>query len=254
MDIKLFFSTFALIFLAELGDKTQLAALASSAGSRSPWSVFAGAAAALVISTLVAVLLGSTLQKYLPQHYLKGGAAILFLLFGTLLLINAIRTSHGEKPAIFGERKHSKPGILAKIALSAAREFEKATATDYASLALKTENKNLSKLFIHLAEEENSHLKSIAHILENHADVPLTSSAAPEISTPLPGTVPMESTMSHILASAIQHEADTVKFYDALASSISIPSVKNAFEKLVVEEKSHIAHLDEFVKTGMFEA
>ena len=97
MDWKLFVGTFALIFLAELGDKTQLAALASSAGSRSPWSVFAGASAALVLSTLLAVLIGATLQRLCPVHYLKGGAAILFFVLGGSIFANYRIRIHREE-------------------------------------------------------------------------------------------------------------------------------------------------------------
>jgi len=76
-------TSFGLIFLAELGDKTQLAVLALATRSRSPWSVFLGAGAALLVSTAVAVLLGGLLTKYLPPsatrvvHYAAGGLMIL---------------------------------------------------------------------------------------------------------------------------------------------------------------------------------
>jgi putative Ca2+/H+ antiporter (TMEM165/GDT1 family) len=103
MDFKLLASTFALIFLAELGDKTQLAAFAATAGSRSPWSIFVGASAALVLSTALAVLFGEAIQRLVPQHYLKLGAGILFVVFGGLLIASAIHTrSAATAPAAAG--------------------------------------------------------------------------------------------------------------------------------------------------------
>ena len=75
-------TSFGLVLLAELGDKTQLAVLALATRTRSPWAVFAGAAAALLVSTALAVLLGGFLTKYLPAsatriiHYAAGGLLI----------------------------------------------------------------------------------------------------------------------------------------------------------------------------------
>jgi len=59
-------TSFGLILLAELGDKTQLAVLALATRTKSPWSVFLGAGAALLVSTALAVVLGSLLTRYLP--------------------------------------------------------------------------------------------------------------------------------------------------------------------------------------------
>jgi putative Ca2+/H+ antiporter (TMEM165/GDT1 family) len=71
-------TSFAIVFLAELGDKTQLAVLAIASRSQSPWSVFLGAGAALLASTALAVILGGLLTKFLPEsatrivHYAAG--------------------------------------------------------------------------------------------------------------------------------------------------------------------------------------
>ena len=81
-----FSSTFLTIFLAEMGDKTQLATLLMSAESRSPWMVFAGAAAALVTTSLMGVLIGYWIAKKLSPKTLDFAVALL-LLFITALLI-----------------------------------------------------------------------------------------------------------------------------------------------------------------------
>ena len=65
------FSTFSTVFIAELGDKTQLATLLLSAQSGSPWLVFLGAALALICSSLVGVLLGQWLARTLPPERLS---------------------------------------------------------------------------------------------------------------------------------------------------------------------------------------
>jgi len=87
MDLKLFFSTFALIFLAEMGDKTQLATLSMAAGAKSRWVVFAGAATGLVLTSLLAVLGGEVVSRWVPITWIRRGAGLLFLVLGALYLM-----------------------------------------------------------------------------------------------------------------------------------------------------------------------
>ena len=86
MDWKLLASTFAVVFLAELGDKTQLATLSLSAGGSSRWVVFAGASIALICTSAIAVLVGEGLGRIVPQIWLQRGAGIMFLALGALFL------------------------------------------------------------------------------------------------------------------------------------------------------------------------
>ncbi len=85
MDWKLFATTFAAIFLAEMGDKTQLATMSLSAGS-SRWVVFLAAAAALVTTSAVAVLAGEAVARIVPPIWVKRGAGVLFLVIGAVFL------------------------------------------------------------------------------------------------------------------------------------------------------------------------
>ncbi len=76
-------AVFVTVFLAELGDKTQLATVLFAAdGQRSPWLVFAAAASALVLSTAVAVIAGVAAERYLAMIPLKLIAGIGFVLIG----------------------------------------------------------------------------------------------------------------------------------------------------------------------------
>lgn len=84
-----FTSTFVTIFLAEMGDKTQIVTLLMSAESQSPWLVFIGAAAALITTSLLGVLIGYWLAKKLNPQVLDLSVAIL-LLFITAWLISDI--------------------------------------------------------------------------------------------------------------------------------------------------------------------
>jgi Ca2+/H+ antiporter, TMEM165/GDT1 family len=93
MDWKLLATTFVAIFVAEIGDKTQLATLSLAAGGSSRWIVFAGASLALVATTAIAVLAGEALTRVIPPIWLKRGAGALFLVLGAILLF-----SRGEQP------------------------------------------------------------------------------------------------------------------------------------------------------------
>ena len=86
MDLKLLISTFGLVFLAELGDKTQLATLSLAASGRSRFAVFLGAAAALILTSGIAVLLGSALANVVPELWIRRFAGVGFLVMGVLIL------------------------------------------------------------------------------------------------------------------------------------------------------------------------
>lgn len=79
-------STFSLIALAEMGDKTQLSAVALSAKYASPYLVFAGAVLALGAISLIGLLLGKKLCEAVPLTKIKLGAGALFIIFGILFL------------------------------------------------------------------------------------------------------------------------------------------------------------------------
>ncbi|MFQ5811975.1 MAG: TMEM165/GDT1 family protein [Anaerolineae bacterium] len=87
---KLLWSTFALLFVAELGDKTQLAVILTSASSDHPWVVFLGAALALVTVTLLGTLAGQVMARFVSPDVLRKGAAGLFVLMGVLMFFNKI--------------------------------------------------------------------------------------------------------------------------------------------------------------------
>lgn len=88
MDFKILISTFVAIFLAELGDKTQIATLSFSAETKSPLSVFLGASCALILTSLIAVILGAQLPRIIPLHYIKILAGLVFILLGLFMIIS----------------------------------------------------------------------------------------------------------------------------------------------------------------------
>ena len=93
MDWRIIGTTFVLIFIAELGDKTQLAVFARTMDTRAPGAVFIGGALALVASTLIGVLIGGALGK-LPATANTGirvMAGLMFLGFGVWTFIDLFK-------------------------------------------------------------------------------------------------------------------------------------------------------------------
>jgi|GEM_PF-325970 len=90
---QVFTSTFITIFLAEMGDKTQIATLLMTAESHAPWIIFLGAATALIATSLVGVLLGRWLASRLTPQTLDRAAAIMLLGVAAILIWEVIRQS-----------------------------------------------------------------------------------------------------------------------------------------------------------------
>ena len=90
MEVKVFLAIFVAIFVAELGDKTQLATmLFASDKDVSKWMVFAAASAALVVASAIGVLAGSLLSAYISERTLSIIAGIGFILIGSYTLYQA---------------------------------------------------------------------------------------------------------------------------------------------------------------------
>jgi putative Ca2+/H+ antiporter (TMEM165/GDT1 family) len=86
MDFRVLLTTFGIIFLAEMGDKTQLAAMTMAAQTKRPWAVFIGASIALAAVSGLGVIVGSVIGDYVPLIWVKRVAAIAFIVIGGLML------------------------------------------------------------------------------------------------------------------------------------------------------------------------
>jgi len=85
VDIKTLVAVFVAVFLAELGDKTQLAVLGFASSGRSVLAVFIGASLALTATTLLAVLVGEHLALWIPLDLVRKGGALLLIILGCIL-------------------------------------------------------------------------------------------------------------------------------------------------------------------------
>jgi len=89
-------STFITVFLAELGDKTQLAIVSISGTTSRPGAVFAGSAAALVLASMVGAAAGGSLSTVIPPDALQLLASVGFLILGSRLILRSSRSGDGE--------------------------------------------------------------------------------------------------------------------------------------------------------------
>lgn len=91
MDWKLFATVFGTVFLAELGDKTQLATLLYAADKpAAKWIVFGASASALVLAAGIGVMAGSTITKFVEPKMLQMIAGVAFILIGAWTIKSAL--------------------------------------------------------------------------------------------------------------------------------------------------------------------
>lgn len=87
MDWKVFMTTFGVLFLAELGDKTQLAVITMTTQTAKPVWVFLGATAALCVVTLLGVIFGHVIHQWVPAAILRKVAASIFIIIGLVMFL-----------------------------------------------------------------------------------------------------------------------------------------------------------------------
>lgn len=90
MDWKLLATTFATLFVAELGDKTQLACMLMTAETRKPWTVFLGSSLALVTVSFLGVMVANVICQYIAPEIIKKVAAAAFVVMGVLIFFDKI--------------------------------------------------------------------------------------------------------------------------------------------------------------------
>lgn len=241
MNMKIFASTFVLIFLAELGDKTQLAAMARAASEGSAkWTIFLAASAALVLSTLIAVLLGGTLTRLVPEKVIKISAGVLFVVFGLLILREAF-VSREARPAAVEVR-----GVTAFVYRQAAA-FERAAFEDYERLASQAEDTGLRTLLAELAAEEREHFTTIETVAAGDSELEVSTETAESLAAPDRLVCDAGDTDRPILERAIEHERATAGFYAELSRLTPVRALQDAFAALAAAELKHLDRLESFL-------
>jgi Ca2+/H+ antiporter, TMEM165/GDT1 family len=86
MDWKIMGTAFLTLFLAELGDKTQLAVITMTAKTNSKLAIFIGASLALIVVTALGIAVGGILTQFIPTEWLQRIVAAAFIAIGVLML------------------------------------------------------------------------------------------------------------------------------------------------------------------------
>jgi putative Ca2+/H+ antiporter (TMEM165/GDT1 family) len=83
---KIFLTSFGIMLLAEIGDKTQLAVISLAGRFRSPWVVFLGASLAMLLAAAIGIAIGTFLPSVLGERTVRTISGGFFILFGILIL------------------------------------------------------------------------------------------------------------------------------------------------------------------------
>lgn len=244
MNWPLFFSTFVLIFLAELGDKTQLAVMSQSATASSRWTVFAAGAIALTISTALGVLAGDLLRRFVPdERYVKCAGGVLFLIFGCLMLREVFLPKSDRVMDAPKALSHMSSWI-GRFVIQQAAIFEQAAYEDYELLAERTINPEEKAVFKRLALEERWHHEAMmAAIMSGEGkDIEVTSEMADEL-PPVDDLMHDAAQASKDVEHAIGHERAMAQFYRTLSKRSVLPRLKETFGALAVAEENHAQRL-----------
>ena len=96
MLLTLLLTTFITVFLAEMGDKTQLTTITLSSTTNKPLAVFIGSSIALVLATLLGALAGGSISNLIPAFLLKQLSGIVFLIIGINILAQSEKDSTSD--------------------------------------------------------------------------------------------------------------------------------------------------------------
>ena len=96
MLLTLLFTTFITVFLAEMGDKTQLTTITLSSTTNKPLAVFIGSSVALIMATLLGALAGSSIANLIPAFILKLLSGIVFLIIGINLMAQSTKENTSD--------------------------------------------------------------------------------------------------------------------------------------------------------------
>jgi Ca2+/H+ antiporter, TMEM165/GDT1 family len=257
MNTKVLFASFALVFLAELGDKTQLTALAFAASSKSPWAVFFGTSLALITTTALAVIFGEMLSRVLPERVLHIGSGVMFVLVGLVLLVNEARKVPAVAPMPEpAETSMVQPaGFLSRMVLRHAILFETEMVDALESATEVCDDAALRQGLEEVTKEDHVHIESLKELvtgIPQADDEPDTgASEKPETVSPPAPVADALAAMEGIEADEadspfhklIQKQEAIAEFYIALARMSHLHDARDTLRWLAMEEIRHAQHL-----------
>lgn len=235
MNLRLILSTFIVIFLAELGDKTQLAAMAASAGSNRPFSVLIGASVALVLSSALAVVIGSFIGDHIPLRYIKIAAGVVFIIFGSMYV----------KEAFVPEKEVSQQGtatlhFIGNSVIKAAQAFEEQELKMLRAIRDSIGRTECLSVIDELILEDEQHrislssIKKRERILKKEDQVQLVH---------LNEEYACSEDDVQVLQDLYNREAAMADFYQLMSDKSKITGVKQALHNLYLDEMGHCAKI-----------
>ncbi|MBQ7190744.1 MAG: TMEM165/GDT1 family protein [Kiritimatiellae bacterium] len=271
MNWQLFFSTFLLVFLAEMGDKTQLTVLCQTAGNSSKWVVFTAGSIALVLATAIGVFAGTFLKRYIPDlRTIRIVSGTLFLIFGCLILVEAFRTEsrvRKVKPgSVVDRQERNVAEAVQKGAATVSQAettdasvlwnrntvilqtslFERASLLDYLALAEGAKEEREKRTYTQLVKEEQWHHEAMLCALSGGKDhdFPFTGQMIQNL--PDPRTMIRQAAHSeNPVEQAISNELAMARYYRVLAGGTENVRLRDTFVGLSVAEEKHAKWLEE---------
>lgn len=257
MNVKVLFASFALVFLAELGDKTQLTALAFSASTRSPWAVFFGTSLALITTTALAVIFGEMLSRVLPERVLHIGSGVMFVLVGLVLLVNEARKAPAAEPKsepVEAVAAEPVAGFLSKLVLREAILFEEEMVEELLETAKACNDAALRSALEDVAREDQVHIASLKKVstgLVPADDRTMLPDATQTKADPPPPVADVLAAIKEIeargeenpLHKTIRKQEAIAEFYISLARMAHLHDTRDTLRWLAMEEIRHAQHL-----------
>lgn len=239
MNFSLVISTFVMIFLAELGDKTQLAAMAASAGSKQPLAVLLGASVALVLSSVCAVVAGTFIGEKIPLKFIKIAAGIMFILFGLLYVKEAFVPEKAEELT-----KVAPLDMIGGSLIKVARAFEEQELKMLEAVRESIQSELCRDKLEEIIRQERNHLIVLGNVAD---DKLIFSSAEKNAFAPLKADYVCRGDDECLIADMYEREQAMADFYRIMAEKSAIVSVKNAFYRLSQEELAHAVAIREIL-------
>lgn len=244
MDWKTLLLSFSIVFLAELGDKTQLTALAlTTSRGGGTWAVFIGASLALISTTALAVLCGSFLSRFLPERYLHLVSAVLFIVMGVALLVSMVwkSTAKAAEPvpsataAVVGKASR-RPSLREGLLIRQLAAFERRLAADIDKQIADMPDCACREALATMAAAHRGHRQAIVAMSEQARLEEPASERAGEISGMVDKLSQCAEKIQEPLEAIIRKQEAAAEFYVAMAQLVSQHQLRDELRRLAGEE------------------
>lgn len=250
MNWQLFFSTFVLVFLAEMGDKTQMTVLCQTATTSSKWTIFIAGALALTAATAIGVLAGSILRRYIPDvRWIRCIGGTLFLIFGCLMLVDVFQSRRSAAARKNPIEAKIAPGWLGHSIVQQTEILERFSFSDYGSLAQTSLDPVEKDVLKQLEKEEQWHHEAMLCAMAQgvEKDIPFTEKMASLLPKPAE-IILLACRAKNPIKQAISNELAMAHYYRVLADQVTEKRLQDTFAGLSVAEENHAKRLEALTK------